>query len=174
MSPPDPRRAAFFEWDLANEEHLAQHDVSPYEVEQVFHNDPTWRRNKGGRAALSAMDGRMTPDEERELVERIERGEENPDDWEELPPASSDEPPPKRLGAVVSVRLDPDLAAALSQEAERRSRVSGAPIGHTTLARQLIAEGLRPPAQRVTVELEVGQDGTVRALPVTPPDRDVA
>lgn len=58
MSPPDPRRAAFFEWDLANDEHLAQHDVSPYEVEQVFHNDPTWRRNKGGRAALYAMDGR--------------------------------------------------------------------------------------------------------------------
>lgn len=117
---------------------------------------------------------RMTPDEERELAERIERGDVNPDDWEELPPTSPEETPPKRLGAVVSVRLDPDLAAALSQEAERRSRVSGATIGHTTLARQLIAEGLRPPTQRVTVELEVGQDGTIRALPVTPPDRDVA
>jgi hypothetical protein len=117
----------------------------------------------------------MTPDEERELVEHIERGDENPDDWEELPSASSDDPSPsKRLGAVVSVRLDPDLAAALSQEAERRSRASGTTIGHTTLARQLIAEGLRPPAQRVTVELEICQDGSVRALPVTPRNRDVA
>lgn len=118
---------------------------------------------------------RMTPEEQRELVERIERGDENPDEWEELPSISSDEPPPsKRLGAVVSVRLDPDLAAALSREAERRSRVSGITIGHTTLARQLIAEALRPPAQRVTVELEVGQDGSVRALPVTTRERDVA
>jgi hypothetical protein len=35
MSPPDPRYAASFEWDSGNEEHLARHDVSPYEVEQV-------------------------------------------------------------------------------------------------------------------------------------------
>lgn len=117
----------------------------------------------------------MTPEEERGLVERIERGDEDPETWEELPALPSDAPPPsKRLGAVLSVRLDPDLADALSREAERRSRISGTTIGHTTLARQLIAEGLRPPAQRVTVELEVGQDGTVRALPVTPHDRDVA
>jgi CRP-like cAMP-binding protein len=78
------------------------------------------------------------------------------------------------LGAVLSVRLDPDLAEALSREAARRSRISGTTIGHTTLARQLIADGLRPPAQRVSIELEVGQDGSVRALPVTPHDRDVA
>lgn len=58
MSPPDPRHAAFFEWDDGNEEHLAQHGVSPYDVEQVFGNDPTWRRNKGGRAAQYVMDGR--------------------------------------------------------------------------------------------------------------------
>jgi len=69
----------------------------------------------------------------------------------ELPPSSTDDRP-KRLGAVVNGRLDPELAEALSREAERRSRVSGTTIGHTTLARQLIAEGLRPPAQRVTVE----------------------
>jgi hypothetical protein len=58
MSPPDPRYAASFEWDSSNEEHLAQHDVSPYEVEQVFRNDPQWRRNKRGRAAQYVMDGR--------------------------------------------------------------------------------------------------------------------
>lgn len=44
--------------DDGNEEHLAQHGVSPYDVEQVFRNDPTWRRNKGGRAAQYVMDGR--------------------------------------------------------------------------------------------------------------------
>lgn len=78
---------------------------------------------------------RMTPKEERELVERIVRGDEDPDTWEELPPLESDAPQPsKRLGAVLSVRLDPDLAEALSREAERRSRVSGTTIGHTTLA----------------------------------------
>lgn len=118
---------------------------------------------------------RMTREEEQEFIDRIDRGEDDPDTWEELPPSSSEErPASKRLGAVVSVRLDPELAEALSREAERRSRVSGTTIGHTTLARQLIADGLRPPAQRVTVELEIGQDGTVRALPVTPHDRDVA
>lgn len=118
---------------------------------------------------------RMTPEEERELVERIDRGDEDPDTWEELASLPADAPQPsKRLGAVLSVRLDPDLTEALSREAERRSRISGTTLGHTTLARQLIAEGLRPPAQRVTVELEVGQDGSVRALPVTPHDRDVA
>lgn len=118
---------------------------------------------------------RMTPEEKRELVERIERGDDDPGDWEELPPAVSDSPSPsKRLGAVVSVRLDPDLAAALSREAERRTRASGTTVGYTTLARQLIAEGLRPPAHRVTVELEISQDGAVRALPVTSHDRDVA
>lgn len=116
---------------------------------------------------------RMTREEEQEVIDRIERGDDDPDTWEELPPSSTDDRP-KRLGAVVSVRLDPELAEALSREAERRSRVSGTTIGHTTLARQLIAEGLRPPAQRVTVELEIGQDGAVRALPVTPHDRDVA
>jgi hypothetical protein len=119
---------------------------------------------------------RMTPDEEQDLVERIERGDEDPDTWEELSPLDADTPTPtKRLGAVLSVRLDPDLAEALSREAERRSRLSGTTIGHTTLARQLIAEGLRPPTTRVTVELELGKDGSVRALPVrpttaTPPD----
>jgi hypothetical protein len=117
----------------------------------------------------------MTPEEERELVERIDRGDEDPDTWEELASLPADAPQPsKRLGAVLSVRLDPDLTEALSREAERRSRISGTTLGHTTLARQLIAEGLRPLAQRVTVELEVGQDGSVRALPVTPHDRDVA
>ncbi|CAN5903664.1 hypothetical protein BH23ACT10_BH23ACT10_17120 [soil metagenome] len=118
---------------------------------------------------------RLTPDEEHELIERVESGDDDPDTWEELPPLSSDAPsPPTRLGAVLSVRLDPDLAEALSREAERRSRTSGNTIGHTTLARQLIAEGLRPPAQRVRVELELGQDGSVRALPVAPDDRDAA
>jgi hypothetical protein len=109
-SPPDPRYATSFEWDSSNEEHPAQHDVSSYEVEQVFRNDPQWRRNKGGRSAQYVMDGRtdagrslrvlvtwadeaervsalsllgidrrgdvmprMTPEEEHELVERIDR-----------------------------------------------------------------------------------------------------
>jgi hypothetical protein len=59
-------------------------------------------------------------------------------------------------------------------EAERRSQATGQTIGSTTLARQLIAEGPRPPARRVTVELEVGEDGRVRALPIDPQSRDVA
>lgn len=101
--------------------------------------------------------------------------EDDPDNWEELPPLPADAPPtPKRLGAVLSVRLDPDRAEALSREAKRRSRLSGTTIGYTTLARQLIAEGLQPPRTRVTVELELGQDGRVKALPVAPYDREVA
>ena len=38
--------------------HSSERGVLPYEVEQVFRNDPTWRRNKGGRAAQYVMDGR--------------------------------------------------------------------------------------------------------------------
>lgn len=49
---------------------------------------------------------RLTPDEEHELIERVESGDDDPDTWEELPPLSSDAPsPPTRLGAVLSVRL---------------------------------------------------------------------
>lgn len=113
---------------------------------------------------------RLTHEEERELIDRIEHGEDDPSTWEELPALPEDAPPPsRRLGAVISVRLDPDLAHALAAEAERRSRATGRTIGYTTLARELIAEGLRPPARRVTVELEVGDDGAVRALPVESP-----
>lgn len=117
---------------------------------------------------------RPTPAEEHKQIERVESGDDDPDTWEELPPLSDAQSPPTRLGAVISVRLDPDLAEALSREAERRSRTSGSTIGHTTLARQLIAEGLRPPARRVRVELQLGQNGSVRALPVAPDDHDTA
>lgn len=118
---------------------------------------------------------RLTREEEQDLIDRIERGEEDPDSWDELPPLPSDaSPQSKRLGAVVSVRLDPELAEALSREAQRRSQATGRTVGHTTLARELIAEGLRPPARRVTVELEVGEDGVVRVLPVAHRGRDVA
>lgn len=58
MSSPDPRHAAFFEWDTRNEDHLARRGVTASEVEQVFANNPTWRRNKRRRAAQYAMDGR--------------------------------------------------------------------------------------------------------------------
>jgi hypothetical protein len=36
----------------------ARRGVTAREVEQVFANEPTWRRNKRGRAAQYAMDGR--------------------------------------------------------------------------------------------------------------------
>jgi uncharacterized DUF497 family protein len=57
MSPPDPRYATFFEWDARSEEHLARRGVTAREVEQVFAIQPTWRRNKRGRAAQYVMDG---------------------------------------------------------------------------------------------------------------------
>jgi uncharacterized DUF497 family protein len=30
-----------FEWDAANVEHIARHDVTPQEAQEVFANDPT-------------------------------------------------------------------------------------------------------------------------------------
>lgn len=58
MTSADPRHAAAFEWDAGNEGHLAKHHITASEVQQVFRNGPTWRRNKGGRAAQYVMDGR--------------------------------------------------------------------------------------------------------------------
>lgn len=58
MTSADPRHAADFEWDLGNEDHLAQRHITAAEVQEVFRNDPTWRRNKGARTAQYVMDGR--------------------------------------------------------------------------------------------------------------------
>jgi len=46
-----PSQAIGFEWDDANEAHLADHSIAPWEVEQVFLNAPVWapdRKNRGG------------------------------------------------------------------------------------------------------------------------------
>lgn len=47
-----------FEWDEGNEEELGRHRITPYEVEQVFENEPTWARNKRGRAGDWIVVGR--------------------------------------------------------------------------------------------------------------------
>jgi uncharacterized DUF497 family protein len=47
-----------FEWDEDNERELARHHITPYEVEQVLDNEPTWARNKRGRAGDWIMVGR--------------------------------------------------------------------------------------------------------------------
>ncbi len=41
-----PAGAIGFEWDDSNEEHLARHRIEPWEVEEVFDNQPVWLPNK--------------------------------------------------------------------------------------------------------------------------------
>jgi hypothetical protein len=53
-----PSTAVAFEWDEYNEAELAAHDVFPYEVEQVFWNDPSFSRNKKRATARWRMVGR--------------------------------------------------------------------------------------------------------------------
>ncbi len=38
-----------FEWDDANIEHIAEHQVEPEEAEEVFYNSPLIRRGRDGR-----------------------------------------------------------------------------------------------------------------------------
>jgi hypothetical protein len=60
-----PSSADYIEYDPGDEacgregalEHLARHDISAQEVEQVFKNGPTWLRNKKGRRANWRMIG---------------------------------------------------------------------------------------------------------------------
>lgn len=53
-----PEDAELLEFDDANESHLADHNVTPAEVLQVFNNDPLWAPNLKGRTAEWLMIGR--------------------------------------------------------------------------------------------------------------------
>ena len=58
-----PRHAAAFEWDddrdpIGNIAELAAHRIHPWEVEEVFFNDPTWVPNKHSGAGEWKMVGR--------------------------------------------------------------------------------------------------------------------
>jgi hypothetical protein len=53
-----PSKAVAFEWDEYNEAELADHEVLPYEVEQMFWNGPRFSRNKKRAAARWRMVGR--------------------------------------------------------------------------------------------------------------------
>jgi hypothetical protein len=100
---------------------------------------------------------RITREEEQELIDRIDRGDDDPDTWEELPPSSPDDrSASKRLGAVVSVRLDPELAEALSREAERSSEHScdgpGLPATTEQAMRRTHARYLKSLAELATID----------------------
>lgn len=45
-------------WDDNNTEHLAEHDIQTWEVDEVFLNRPQFFRNKGERAGDYRMAGR--------------------------------------------------------------------------------------------------------------------
>jgi len=53
-----PEDAEWVEFDEENEEHIAQHHVTPEEVFQVFEDDPLWAKNKKNMAAVWLMIGR--------------------------------------------------------------------------------------------------------------------
>lgn len=42
-------RITGFEWDDANTEHIARHNVDPDEAEQILQNRPVIRRSRSGR-----------------------------------------------------------------------------------------------------------------------------
>lgn len=52
-----PAQAAGFEWDDANEGHLAARGITPWEVEQVFLNGPVWVPNRKNRSGAWKMVG---------------------------------------------------------------------------------------------------------------------
>ena len=52
-----PAQACSFQWDDANEEHLARHSITPEEVEQVWLNGAIWARNRKERPADWIMIG---------------------------------------------------------------------------------------------------------------------
>jgi uncharacterized DUF497 family protein len=54
-------RIVRFDWDDANEEHIARHGVGPSEVEEVFRGHPLLRRTRQGRylAYGPTADGRL-------------------------------------------------------------------------------------------------------------------
>jgi hypothetical protein len=47
-----------FDWNEGNASELARHHITPYEVEQVFDNEPIWSGNKRRRAGNVQMHGR--------------------------------------------------------------------------------------------------------------------
>lgn len=53
-----PRDAERLEWNEENEDELWDHDIRPWEVEQVFQNRPVWARHKRGRAGDYLMVGK--------------------------------------------------------------------------------------------------------------------
>jgi hypothetical protein len=52
-----PWQAEGFEWNDGNESELWGHRIEPWEVEEVFLNDPVWRRNKRDRSGDYKMMG---------------------------------------------------------------------------------------------------------------------
>jgi uncharacterized DUF497 family protein len=55
---PHPEDAELVQFDEGNESHLAERNVTPAEVLQVFNNDPLWAANVKGRTADWLMIGR--------------------------------------------------------------------------------------------------------------------
>ncbi|NPV28345.1 MAG: BrnT family toxin [Firmicutes bacterium] len=55
------KRITRFKWDAWNVNHIARHRVRPEEAEEVFFNEPVFRRGRGGtRVALGRTDtGRL-------------------------------------------------------------------------------------------------------------------
>lgn len=47
-----------FQWDVWNTNHIARHGVQPDEAEEVFYNEPVFRKGRGGTyTALGPTDG---------------------------------------------------------------------------------------------------------------------
>lgn len=57
MPRPHPRSAEAWEWDEANEEELARHQIVVREVYEVWANGPEWVRNKRGKSGDHKMVG---------------------------------------------------------------------------------------------------------------------
>lgn len=59
---------------------------------------------------------------------------ERPDEWEVVPRPKSAPRPGRRLGAQITIRLEPDIAERLRKMAEERG------VGYTSLARELLEQ----------------------------------
>ena len=104
------------------------------------------------------MNDDMNPTEEDAHIARIEADVSNPDLWEKI---GGPDVPPRRLGASITIRLDPDLAERLRAIARRLG------VGYTSLARQMLKEritqyeGGTAPSTRFVLDVQVSPSGDV-------------
>lgn len=78
----------------------------------------------------------MSKREQQEATDWFEEAARNPDQWEEVPRPPDAPAPRRKLGAQITIRLEPEVAERLREMAGERK------IGYTSLARELLEDAI--------------------------------